>query len=325
MKRGISAIVAVVLIVLITVAGVTVIWVGVLPMIDDDLDLQSLDGRVEVVTINGYTVYDPVTEVASVQVKRSFDDSDMIRITVSFSFSGNSFSSEVDAPGSGATDIYFFNLTGHGVPNKVKVSPIFFYRGSEKAGGITSQADIFSGNVAPGSVVYDIGTNYGSPGGGSGSGTVSCSDGVLNQDEVCVDVGGVCGKDESPEASCSDGLDNDCDGLVDGADTDCGGVVWATCAECGTGLFNVCDRVECEIILEGCYFVDGLISGSCTGCAGAVCDDYSDDQTSCGDDVCSLGSCSWKVVVGILGLGFVALEFAEIVLLILGRFVMMGI
>ena len=33
---------------------------------------------------------------------------------------------------------------------------------------------------------------------------------------------GGCTPTESPEVSCSDGLDNDCDGLIDGADPDCG-------------------------------------------------------------------------------------------------------
>ncbi|HEX5760468.1 MAG TPA: hypothetical protein VF121_14880, partial [Thermoanaerobaculia bacterium] len=35
------------------------------------------------------------------------------------------------------------------------------------------------------------------------------------------DGGGGCTPTESPEVSCSDGIDNDCDGFVDGADTDC--------------------------------------------------------------------------------------------------------
>jgi len=28
---------------------------------------------------------------------------------------------------------------------------------------------------------------------------------------------------------------------------------WLTCAECGKGIFNLCDRTECESIIEGCY------------------------------------------------------------------------
>ena len=42
--------------------------------------------------------------------------------------------------------------------------------------------------------------------------------------KVCKgDGGGGCTVTESPEVSCSDGLDNDCDGLADGSDPDCGG------------------------------------------------------------------------------------------------------
>jgi hypothetical protein len=33
----------------------------------------------------------------------------------------------------------------------------------------------------------------------------------------------ICRSQAAPETSCSDGLDNDCDGLIDGADTNCGG------------------------------------------------------------------------------------------------------
>jgi suppressor of ftsI len=40
----------------------------------------------------------------------------------------------------------------------------------------------------------------------------------------CVDAP-TCTVTESPETSCSDGVDNDCDGLVDGADSDCGAPV----------------------------------------------------------------------------------------------------
>lgn len=52
--------------------------------------------------------------------------------------------------------------------------------------------------------------------------TENCNDGIQNQDEICIDVGGVCGLFESgTEISCGDGLDNDCDGQIDGADNDC--------------------------------------------------------------------------------------------------------
>jgi FlaG/FlaF family flagellin (archaellin) len=57
-KRGISVVVATVLIILITIAGVSVIWVGVLPMISESFEFSELEGRVSVVSGGGYTVYD---------------------------------------------------------------------------------------------------------------------------------------------------------------------------------------------------------------------------------------------------------------------------
>ena len=49
-KGGISAIVATVLVILITVAGVAIIWVGILPMIKESFVFRELDGRVSVVS-----------------------------------------------------------------------------------------------------------------------------------------------------------------------------------------------------------------------------------------------------------------------------------
>ena len=83
-KRGISAIVATVLIILITVAAVTIIWGTVIPMVRDNLDFSSLEGRVSVVTSEGYTYYDSDNESASIQVKRDPDEGVMNRIRITF-------------------------------------------------------------------------------------------------------------------------------------------------------------------------------------------------------------------------------------------------
>ncbi|MFH0711678.1 MAG: hypothetical protein V1889_00975, partial [archaeon] len=142
-KSGISAIVATVLIILITVAGVSIIWVGVLPMVRESFDFQELDGRVSVLSSGGYTVYDPMREVATVQVKREVDEGVMERIKVSFSIDGNSVSSTVVAPDSGQTKVYAFDLSGYGVPDSVAASPIFVGKnGAEKEGSVTSTANL---------------------------------------------------------------------------------------------------------------------------------------------------------------------------------------
>ncbi|MCA9485601.1 MAG: hypothetical protein KC506_02035, partial [Nanoarchaeota archaeon] len=74
---------------------------------------------------------------------------------------------------------------------------------------------------------------------------------------------------------------------------------WNSCGECGTGLFNICDRNECEnLISDSCFFTDTGISGTCSACSGASsCSDYTDDSVSCGADVCGFEppSCSFNV------------------------------
>jgi len=146
-KRGISAVVATVLIILITITSITIVWVSVIPLISESLEFSSLEGRVNIVTSKGYTVYDSVKEVAIVQIKRDVDEGVMDRIRISFLIDGNTVSSSVVAPSSGATKTYTFNLKGHGEPEAVSVAPIFVApSGSEKEGGITSEVSIDKGN-----------------------------------------------------------------------------------------------------------------------------------------------------------------------------------
>jgi len=162
-KRGISAIVATVLVILITVAAVSIIWVGILPMISEGLEFSALDGRVSVVSGGGYTLYDAAREVAMVQVKREVDEGAMNRIVVSFLIDGNSVSSSVVAPASGGVKTYSFDLSGYGEPSSVEVAPIFSSGSKEKVGGVTSSVDISSGvigSVIPVTMMYDIGEDY---------------------------------------------------------------------------------------------------------------------------------------------------------------------
>ena len=75
----------------------------------------------------------------------------------------------------------------------------------------------------------------------------SCTDGVHNQDETCIDVGGICGAYWFTELSvrCNDGLDNDCDGLIDALDDDCEIEENLSCTPdtieaCSTELLGIC-------------------------------------------------------------------------------------
>jgi len=98
-KKGISAIVATVLIVLITVSSVAIIWIAIVPMIN----LGNLEGEhfaVLVITSeSGYTVWDEDLQSMSVQVNRGDDDLDIIGIQFVFNFEGTSISKIVyDVP-----------------------------------------------------------------------------------------------------------------------------------------------------------------------------------------------------------------------------------
>lgn len=60
---------------------------------------------------------------------------------------------------------------------------------------------------------------------------------------------------ETPEVTCDDGLDNDCDGLTDGADSNCGGAV-VNCSDFNNSCDN-CLNAGCEYCVKNntCYEV----------------------------------------------------------------------
>jgi len=220
-KRGISTIVATVLIILITIAAVAIIWAGVIPMIKDKVAFNEISGVVSIVTSKGYTTYDSEKKIASVQVKRGAGETKMKSIKIIFSSQGNSYSGIVEAPEPNQEKTYAFNLSGYPAPESVSVAPIFTVGKSKKEGDISSVVDIKKGIL-----VKTPGELY-KPGTDNNNETISsCSDGVQNQNEIGIDCGGMC--TSGVETICDDGIDNDRDCLTDSADSDCasGPIIW---------------------------------------------------------------------------------------------------
>ena len=93
-----------------------------------------------------------------------------------------------------------------------------------------------------------------------------CNDGIQNQDEICIDVGGVCNSqypyESGYEESCQDGRDNDCDGLRDLEDSDCDDCTLGDPDQyCMTGLGGICSLGirTCEGTNYGeCIPVEGI-------------------------------------------------------------------
>jgi len=94
-KRGISAVVATVLIILITVAAVSIIWMGVLPIINGRLDKGTLCldamGQIAVGDDVRYTCWNNVSgsENVSLEIIRKAEDFDLVDVQVLVSAGGN--------------------------------------------------------------------------------------------------------------------------------------------------------------------------------------------------------------------------------------------
>jgi hypothetical protein len=120
--RGISAIVAVILMVLISIAGVGILYMGILPMIKSG-DVSSSKEAVSISTQGGYTLYDERQEIACVQVEKETDE-ELEGLRVLFSVEGNSHSAVVaaeDVPEPNQKRTYCFNLSNFGKPDTVTI------------------------------------------------------------------------------------------------------------------------------------------------------------------------------------------------------------
>ena len=98
--------------------------------------------------------------------------------------------------------------------------------------------------------------------------------------------GGGCTPTEPTEVSCSDGQDNDCDGLIDGADPDC-----ATGGSCPTGYNHWTGTASTgdNVVTPDCPGSSGTFHGILT-CSGADHDLYLEEYTS------SWWSSGWSTV-----------------------------
>ena len=99
-----------------------------------------------------------------------------------------------------------------------------------------------------------------------------------------------CGSPPASEAFCSDGIDNDCDGVMDCADTDCAGTSDCPCNNDGT-----CNEGEdCYTCPNDCPSGSG---GSCEACFKGKCDGICNpkkegpDCADCASYCCGLDTC----------------------------------
>ena len=137
-KKGISAIVATVLIILITVAAVTIIWAAIIPMISENLDKATRcgDATSQLTLKEDYTCWNG--ENMSVQVSRGSGPFDLADIKVILSIDGNDENymvldnagagtstrgyTEADFPEINENKVFVMNNTNR--PDTVRVTPV---------------------------------------------------------------------------------------------------------------------------------------------------------------------------------------------------------
>ena len=122
-KKGISAIIATVLIILITVASITLVWTVVIPLISEDFGVETVGVGVDIVTKEGFSVYDPDADELYLQLKQTNHDS-VEEVVLLLEFDGNSESLKLLAPGQGQTKVYKVTSLAD-KPSAISVAPVF--------------------------------------------------------------------------------------------------------------------------------------------------------------------------------------------------------
>jgi len=149
-KRGISAVVATVLIILITVAAVTIIWAAIIPMVSDRLEKGNacLDAVSQLsIGAAGYTCYDSGGQNLRVQVKQGPTNASIQDIQVIWvSPSGTTSTANTGGvPSLNGAAVYTVGSVITSVPDSVSIAPIL------RIGAATETCDIAStlSNIPP--------------------------------------------------------------------------------------------------------------------------------------------------------------------------------
>jgi len=142
-KRGISALIATVLIVLLTVAGVTLLWVGLNPLIQQIAFVEDINLNFEVVK-GKYTGFDSEEDLFSVRVSRGSDEANIVKMKfVLTDINGNTFDHTVDdIPKPNSAKVYSFSIATYGRVISANVIPIYDVDGEYRESSLNENKDV---------------------------------------------------------------------------------------------------------------------------------------------------------------------------------------
>lgn len=143
-KRGVSAVVATVLIIMITVAAIGIIWVAIVPMIKDNLSgsIVCNDADLSIEILNGYTCYDSVNNIVAVQVVKGTNEVNVSGLKFLISSLGSSISYSTDFVFErGESKIFYINTSILTSVDQIFIVPILTDGAKEKeCPGISSNS-----------------------------------------------------------------------------------------------------------------------------------------------------------------------------------------
>ncbi|MEI6058714.1 MAG: hypothetical protein WCP89_02990, partial [archaeon] len=136
-KRGASGKAVITLIVLIALVLIAILWFVIFPIFGGSHQ-RNID--LSIVTANDFTVYDPDTKLASVEIARGDDNEALIGFDIVFDVNGKKIDYKVNSEkvlSPGTSKVYKFDLADYTEPDSVSIYPIFEGSGFFGSGGYT--------------------------------------------------------------------------------------------------------------------------------------------------------------------------------------------
>jgi len=233
-KKGVSAVVATILIVMITVLAIGIIWVTILPMIRENLAVSDVceNAGVSIVSSQGYTCYKP-SNITMVQVSKGNSEVNVTGLKFSVSMDGNSYDYDNQKVEYSTADynVYYLNTSEFEKIEKISVVPTIKLGDSDKScsaifldnvplcssninlvavsagkligrsSGYSTNAQVVAGCVANNSCAQNICTN------------VNCTDICGNNYTGLIELNCSCAANTFVGQNCSDGCGGICAGL----------------------------------------------------------------------------------------------------------------
>lgn len=145
-KRGISPVIATILLILITVAAVSIIWAFVLPFMKEKVGEVDKNVDLSILTERGFTYFDYANNISSVQVKKGEENVNITQIIFIFEKQGET--KEIRGLFSipnGQTQTFYIPLTKS--YDSVSLAAVVLNGKKEKETGVLQIANFIRGDV----------------------------------------------------------------------------------------------------------------------------------------------------------------------------------